>query len=115
MLAHALAFGGGRIARAHRGADRRERHATLRGQFADLGQRNFEVLPNVITESLERRDIDDARFLGQLAGACFANQFVEADQKSGQMSCPTRWARRSERRRRRGWRASPESAARWES
>ena len=66
MLArHMLALGLRRIAGAERGADGRELHEPLHRELRNLGQRNFEILVNVVAQRLERRDIEDLRLFRQ--------------------------------------------------
>ena len=50
-------------------------------KFANLGQGDFEVLANVVAQRFQRRHVDNARFVRQRAGAGFAHQLIEADQK----------------------------------
>ena len=59
-------------------------NALARGQFGNLGQRNFQVLVDVVAQRLERRDVDDFGFVRQLADARLANQAIQAEQKGGQ-------------------------------
>ena len=64
---HALALGGGRIAGAHGGANRRHRQALGSSEGGQRGERFLQVLADVVGEGLERRDVHHQRLLGQRA------------------------------------------------
>ena len=88
MLAHALAFPGGGVAGADQvrmGASRMPRWPARSAISASGISR---LLVHVVGERLERRDVDDLGFVGELAGARGAHQTVEADEK-----CRQRFAR----------------------
>ena len=74
---HALAVGLRSVAGAQRGANGRQFHATLARQRGNLGQRNFEILVNVVAKRLERRDVDDLRAIGQRPQARAPYQAVD--------------------------------------
>ena len=87
-----LPLRGRRVARAHRGADARHRRAAqcalLRPrprQLRDLPQRLLEVALDVVAQRLERRDVEDARLVGQLAGLLAQpHQIVDRREERGQ-------------------------------
>ena len=85
------------------------------GQGGDAGQRDIEVLVDVVAEGLERRDVQHLGFIGQRAGlrarGAPANRWQM--RKAARAFCPTRWGRRSARRGRRESPASRAFAARW--
>ena len=73
-----------RIAGAHEDANLRQRHATLRGELLNLGQRLLQVLLNVVGERLQRRDVDDAGAIVELTGGGTLNEAVDRPEKRGQ-------------------------------
>ena len=87
-----LPLRGRRVARAHRGADARHRRAAqcalLRPrprQLRDFPQRLFEVALDVVAQRFERRDVEDARLVGQLAGLLAQpHQIVDRGEERGQ-------------------------------
>ena len=64
---HRLPFVRRRITRAHRDANFRNKNTFRPCQLKNLRQRLLEVLGDIVAESFERRDIDDARRVVQLA------------------------------------------------
>ena len=82
------------------------------GRGPDLGQRHFQVAVNVVGQGLERRDIDDLRFVGQSPARALSKQPIEAGTERRPASCPSRSGRRSACAFRRRSRASPTVAAR---
>ena len=65
--AHALALGRRRVAGAHPGADF-DVGQPLRAQgLADAGERRLQIALDVVGQRLQRRDVDDLRFVGERA------------------------------------------------
>ena len=62
---HRRAFLLRRVARAHRGRDARRFQAGLLGQLPDAAARLGEVLVDVGAQRFQRRDVDDAHFVGK--------------------------------------------------
>ncbi len=83
-LQHLAALPGGGVPGAQGGANGRQRDAALCRQSCDFGQRNFEVLADVVAQRLERRDVDYFNLVRERAVARGAHQSVQADQKRGQ-------------------------------
>ena len=81
LPAHLLALIHGCVAGTDGGANGRERHAPSFGEFANLRERNFEVLPDVVAQRLEWRHVNNAGFIGQVAGPGLANKLIQADQE----------------------------------
>ena len=90
MPQHGLTFGGRGIAGAHRGTNQGCAVASFDRCGPDLGQRYFQIAMNIVRQSLQRRDIDDLGFVGQLAGHSLSKQSVQAPQKGGQRLARTR-------------------------
>ena len=84
VAGHALALPLRGIAGAQRGADGRQLDAALAGQGGDLGQRDFEVLVDVVAERLERRDVNDLGLVGQRPQARAAHQAVDGGEEGGE-------------------------------
>jgi len=63
------------------GGDPHGLRAHLLGDTAHLAARLGEVLVDVRGQRLERRDVDDADFIGQRAGDPFPDEVVERSQK----------------------------------
>ena len=85
----------GRVAGAHLGAERGQRHSHLRADLGDLAQRSLEVLVDVDRERLQRRHVDDLRdALDRLAALRGAIQRVDADEEAGERLARTRSAPR---------------------
>ena len=82
--AHTVALGGGRVARAHPGADLDVRQAAAPQFLADAGERKLQIAVDVVGERLERRDIDDLRRVGQPAIQPLADQIVDRGEKRRQ-------------------------------
>ncbi len=93
LLAHLLPLPGGSVSGPDGRADRCEWDTMARGQLRDFGERDLEVLANVVAEGLERRDVDHFRFVRQFAGAGLADQPVQAEQKCGQCFAGASWRR----------------------
>ena len=72
------------IPSADRGADLWHQQAALARHLQDFAQRNFEVLLNVVAQSLQRRHVQNFRAVLQLPSQSFAHQAINARQKSGQ-------------------------------
>ena len=79
--AHAVALGGGGVARAHPAPDIDIGQAILAELRADAGQRNFQIAMDVVGERFERRDIDDLDLLGQAAVEALADEVVDGDEE----------------------------------
>jgi hypothetical protein len=84
MLEHREALFGQSVSGAHGGADLGAQIAALHGELLYLSERAVEVLLHVVGERLERRDIDDLRLRGEIAGERGAQQLVDADQEGSQ-------------------------------
>ena len=85
LAKRALALVGRRVAGAHGSADLDLRQSERRELGADSGERRLEVDPDVVRQRLQRRDVDDDRFVGQPFGPqALANKAVERGEKRGQ-------------------------------
>ncbi len=73
------------VARAHEDADVGQRGVAL----AKLGERSLEVLLNVARESLERRNVEDVRFVGEL-GAARKKRVERGEERSERLARPGR-------------------------
>ena len=82
--AHPLAFGGGRVARAHPGADLDIGQAGLPQLFPDAGQRRLEVAMNVVRQGLEGRDIDHLGRVGQTSFETLPDQIIDRRKECGE-------------------------------
>ena len=69
VLHHLQALGRGRVAGADGGADRREQNSLFGGEIGDAGQRDVEILLNVVREGLQWRDVENLGVIAELAGA----------------------------------------------
>jgi len=78
---HRPAFRHQRVAGAHGRADGRHRQASRRGQRGDFTERHFQILANVVAQSLERRNINDFGTVLEAAAKGLANQAVDAGKK----------------------------------
>ncbi|MNF39886.1 hypothetical protein D3C84_208810 [compost metagenome] len=85
-LAHRQALAGAGVAGAHRRADVDIGQALALQFGADAGQRLLEVEADVVGQRLERRDVDHAAAIGQLAadGQAFAHQRIDGGEEGGQ-------------------------------
>ncbi len=81
FAAHPRAIGRGSVAGAHVGVDGREPDAALDGEFGYFGERDVEVLADVVGESFEGRDIEDLGFVCERVGAGSAHKSVETDEE----------------------------------
>ena len=79
FLAHLLALPGGRVARAYRGADSRERPVFGASQIGDPRERHVEVLVNVVAECLQRRNVENLRAVWKFALARLQGKFIEGN------------------------------------
>ena len=84
LLEHGAALGGERVAGAHGGADRRAEIAALEGELLYLLQWLFEILPDVVRERLQRRDVDDFGVRLEFAGERLAEELVDADKEGSE-------------------------------
>ncbi len=84
LAAHAVAFARRRVAGAHHGADVDIGQAARPQACANAGQRGFEIALNVVRQRLERRDVDDPRFVAQSAREAFADQRIDGREKRRQ-------------------------------
>ena len=84
LARHLLALPLRRVAGAQGGADGRQRDAPFGREGGDFGQRDFEVLVDVVAERLERGDVDDLRLVGQRAEPGPPHQGVDGGQERGQ-------------------------------
>src|SRR5687767_5287975 len=73
----------GGVAGAYGGPDGREWNVPRGGEFTDFGERDLEVLMNVVGERFQRRDVDDMGVRRE-GGAGEADQTVEAKQECGE-------------------------------
>ena len=67
LAAHARALALRRVARAHGRANRRFAEHACRELAADAFERRAQVLLDVVRERLQRRDVEDLRFVAQRA------------------------------------------------
>jgi hypothetical protein len=74
---HRLTLRGGRIAGAHRGANRLQTHEALVGQSGQRRKRLLEVLAHVVGKRLERRDVHDERTIRQRSVGGAPEEVVE--------------------------------------
>ena len=88
---HGRALRAGGVAGAHCHPHLGCVEAELGGDGCDLGQRPFEVLGDVDGQRLERRDVDDADFIGQRAGDPFPDEVVERSQKGRERLARSSW------------------------
>ncbi len=75
------AFRRGGVARAHGGGNRRRLEPHRCRELLNAQTRNREVLVNVGAERLQRRDVDDADFVGERSAQTFLKQIVESSEK----------------------------------
>ena len=81
---HRAALVGESVSGAHGGANVRHEEAALPGELKNFAERSFQILLNVVTQRLERRDIEDIGLVGQFPAEGFANEAIDADEKRGQ-------------------------------
>src|SRR5215472_14903859 len=81
MCEHGAAFVRERVAGAHCSANLRHEHAALSRELQNFAQRTFQVLLNVVAESLEWRYVKNFGLIYQIAAQSLANQAIDADQK----------------------------------
>src|ERR1051325_6125954 len=84
QLAHRGALRLRRVAGAHEGADRDIGETARREFVANAGERDFEVLFNVVGERLQRRDIDDLRLVFEAAVEPLLYEVIDRGEKRGQ-------------------------------
>ena len=72
------------VARAHQRADVDVGEAERRELRADARERRFEVLLDVVGERLQRRDVDDVRFVGQRGLDALAHQRIDRGEERGE-------------------------------
>jgi len=85
-LSHGGAFLLRGVAGAHRGADLDRRQAELCEFARDARERLLQVHADVVGQRLERRNVDDGRFVGQRRAArkALAHEFVDGGEKRGE-------------------------------
>ena len=81
---HPGPLGGRRVSGAEFGAERGNRIARRRGPRGDSGERDFEIPADIGAQRLERRDIDDARFVRQRSDAGLPGEPVQREQERGE-------------------------------
>ena len=81
---HPLALPLRRVAGPQGRSDGRQYDAALARQSGNLGQRDFEILMNVVAQRLERRDVDDLGPVGQRTQAGAAHQAVDGGEEGGE-------------------------------
>ncbi len=96
-LQHGPPLGRERVTRAHGGANLGHQQAALAGHGEDFPQRHFKILLDVVAQSLERRNVENFRPVGQIARQRLPHQPVNASQKRSES-----FARPSGRRNQRG-------------
>ena len=82
--AHARALALRRVAGAHQRADLDVRIAQRDELGADARERRFEIALDVVGKRLQRRDIDDRRFVGQRARDALAHEVVDRREERGE-------------------------------
>ncbi len=88
---HLLALGLRRVSRANGAANPRARQAEALQLGANAGERYFEVALDVVRECFQRRDVDDARFIGQATRPeAFANERIDRREKRRERLARTR-------------------------
>ena len=83
-LAHARALGLRRVAGADQRADLDVRQIERLQLFADTGERQRQVLLDVVGQRLQRRNVDDQRLVGQRRLDAAADQAVDRGEEGGQ-------------------------------
>ena len=83
-LQHRAPFVHERVAGAHRGADLRHEQTALAGQLQNFSQRHLEVLLDVVSQCLQRGDVEHLGAILQASGKSLTHQAVDAGQKRGQ-------------------------------
>ena len=81
---HRLAFRLRRIAGAHLGADRHVGKAAVQQRRANAVQRQFQVLADVVGQSLERRDIQHPRLVRRRCFDEFPYELIDGGEKRRQ-------------------------------
>jgi hypothetical protein len=71
-----------RVAGAEGGPDGSERDAPAFGKGANLGERELEILVDVVAQRLEWRNVDDFGLVGERAEAGPPDQRVDTDRKA---------------------------------
>jgi hypothetical protein len=74
----------GGVAGANRGGDLRRSDAGRLSELLNPRSWNREILVDVGAQRFERRDVDDARFVGERPAQAFLKQVVEPGEKGGE-------------------------------
>ena len=80
----AVAFGLRSVAGSHPGADIDVRQPLSPQRLADAGQRRLQIFLDVVGQRLQRRDVDDLRFIRQRPLEPAPHQFVDRREERGQ-------------------------------
>jgi hypothetical protein len=91
MLAHLLPLGSGSVAGSDGRSNGRKRNALAGGKLRNLGQRNFQVLVNVVAQGLARLNKHDFGLIGEFSGPGGTHQAIKTDEKSGQRLAGAGW------------------------
>src|SRR5437588_9085515 len=83
-LEHLLALVHERVTGADGHTNFRHEQTFFSGEGGDLAQRSFKVLLNVITQRLERRNVEDLGAVKEIAAQRFAHQRVYAGEECSQ-------------------------------
>src|SRR5271163_2378809 len=62
------------VAGSHGGANLRHQQTALTGQRENLPERPFQIFLNVVSQSLERRNVENFRAVGEITGQGLANE-----------------------------------------
>ncbi len=84
VLAHPLALPSGCVAGANSGPDLPQRDVIGACDGRDSGQRNLQILMNIVTQGLERRHIQHLGLIGKLTQAGAAHQVIDRAQERRQ-------------------------------
>ena len=81
------------VARAHGRPDLRHQQPAISRHLQNFSQRDFKILLNVVAEGFERGNIENVGAVAQFPGEGFADEAINACQKSGQRLARSRRSR----------------------
>src|ERR1051325_5901107 len=89
-LQHLLALVAERVTGAHGGANLRHQRSFFASQRGNLTQGAFQILLDIIAQSLQRGDVEYLGAVDKVAAQGFAHQTIDTDQESSQRLAGTR-------------------------
>src|ERR1700730_14811516 len=94
---HGTTFSHYRIPGAHGRPDWRHQQPALGSELEDFSKRDLQIFLYIVSECLQGRNIQDLRFITQIAGKSFAYQSIDTSEERGQRLSRSSW-RGDERR-----------------